>query len=208
VLVASIAVAVVGTLALLLALPGRSPGAPGAALSEAGDIADAGVPAAQPEAEPSSWPAPKAPPATSLRPAGRSGADLSSAGTPAAVPNSTAPAPRTAAGPRSVPLVDRTSGRPAVFGWLENRSAPDCPRRWTARVHVMVVGTDATQVLATWFDGEDVQTVSLRRRDRDWVGEFDRVPVGKQLWWRAGASFADGSTASTRQQPLGYSCAD
>ncbi len=200
VLAACIAVPVLGTLALLTAVPGDSPSASGAALAGTGTVTRAAVQAGGPAAQPSSWPVPRPAPATSLRPPDSPPAS-------AAPSTAAAPATRTGAGPRSAPLADRDSAGAAVSGWVENLTAPACPARWTARVHVMVVGTDAQQVVATWFDGEDVRTVSLRHRDRDWVGELSRIPAGKQLWWRAGAVAEDGTIAGTGQQSLGYDCA-
>ncbi len=192
-LAASIVVVVLGALGLLTVVPGDGTGASGAAATGSAAAAAAAAPAGRPFAEPSSWPAPNPAPATSLRPLDRPAAPARGTGTPGL------------GGPDSAPLADQAAGRELV-GWLENRTVPDCPRRWVARVHVTVVGVEAAQVVATWFDGSDIQTVSLRSHDRDWEGELAGLPVGKLLWWRAGATTTDGVTVTTAQQPLSYVC--
>jgi hypothetical protein len=192
VLAASIAAVVLGTLALLIAVPTALPGASGRASTDPAGLAAAAVP---PGAQPSSWPAPRPAAATALRPQYGPHA----AGTPAT------PQP-SATGSDPTAVTDHTSPAAAVLGWLENRTAPNCPRRWTARVHVRVSGIDPSQVVATWFTGDQVLTVPLRSHGGEWVGDLGGIPVGERLWWQAGATTADGAAASMQKQPLAYTC--
>jgi DNA-directed RNA polymerase specialized sigma24 family protein len=198
VLAASIAAAVLGTLALLAGVPSLGPGASGAAPAGVGDLAAAPAVAGPPLAGQSSWPAPNPAPAVSLQP------------TVPARPASTvaAPDPATSTGPRPAPPTHRTAAAaPVVLGWLENRTAPNCPPRWTARVHVVVDGVDPDRVLATWFDGDRIQTVVLRHHGLEWIGDLGGIPVGERLWWRAAVAAGSGEAAGTLTQPLAYTCA-
>jgi DNA-directed RNA polymerase specialized sigma24 family protein len=193
VLTVSIAAVVLGTLALLIAVPTVRRGGFGAAAT---GLTAGGMPG-RPAAEPSSWPAPRPAPATALRPPSA----------PAAVSTPAAPQPSAeVAGPDRTAATDRTSSGAVLLGWVENRSAPNCPRRWTARVHVQVDGIDPSEVVVTWFTGDQVQTVPLRRHDGEWIGDLGGIPAGEQLWWRARASTADGAFASLQPQPLAYTC--
>jgi hypothetical protein len=163
-----------------------------------GDPAAAPAAARPPLSEQSSWPAPSPAPAISLQPTVQPRPAISAATPdPAKVTelSPTAPTDRTAA------------AAPVVLGWLDNRTAPNCPRRWTARVHVLVDGVDPNRVVATWFDGDRIQTVLLRHHGLEWIGDLGGIPVGERLWWRAAATTATGDAASTLVQPLAYTCA-
>jgi hypothetical protein len=194
VLAGSIAVVVLGALGLLTIVPSDGTGASGAGLSTAAEAAAA--PVGRAAVEPSSWPAPDPTPATSLRPAN-----------PTVPPGSVRAGPIAPGGADSAPLADQAGTGRGLTGWLENRTAPECPRRWVAEVHVTVTGVQAAQVVATWFDGVDIQTISLRHRDQYWEGELAGLPVGMKLWWRAGATTADGVSVTTAEQPVSYTCA-
>ena len=214
VLAVSIAVVALGTLALLTTLPGGG-GTSQQALADRAALAS--HPLAQPTAKPSSWPAPRPASATSLRPASQPpGASLIGPGP--IRPGPIGPADPSGSALRSgaptsdgqptaeseTPLVGQ--GSPSVTGWVENRTAPNCPGRWAARVHVVVSGVEASQVEAIWFDGARERTVVLRQGDGDWVGELSAMPVGEQLWFQAGATVAGGTIVSTGHQPLAYDC--
>ena len=198
VLAASIVAAVLGTLALLAGVPSLGPGSSGAAPAGVGDLAAAPAVARPPLAEQSSWPAPTPAPAISLQPTVQ----------PRPASTAATPDPATATGPSPTALTDRPAAAgPVVLGWLDNRTAPNCPRRWTARVHVLVDGVDPNRVVATWFDGDRIQTVLLRHHGLEWIGDLGGIPVGERLWWRAAATTATGDAASTLVQPLAYTCA-
>jgi len=197
VLAASIVAAVLGTLARLAGVPSVGQGASGAAPAGVGDPAAA--PAARPPlSEQSSWPAPSPAPAMSLQPTVQ----------PRPASTAATPDPATVTEPSPTAPTDRTAvAAPVVLGWLDNRTAPNCPRRWTARVHVLVDGVDPNRVQATWFDGDRIQTVLLRHHGSEWIGDLGGIPVGERLWWRAAATTATGDAASTLVQPLAYTCA-
>jgi hypothetical protein len=213
VLAGSIAVVVLGTLALLIAVPGGG-GTSQPAL--AGRTAPATAhPVAQPAAKPSSWPATQPTPATSLRPTSQPPSPVSPmspspVGSDPISPSGSAlqPGVRT---PDEQPTSQSESslaefGSPSVTGWVENRTTPDCPDRWRARVHVVVSGVEASQVVATWFDGARVQNVVLRRGDGEWVGELGGISVGEHLWVQARAAVEGGTTITSGRQSLAYDC--
>jgi len=212
VLAVSIAVVALSTLALLTTLPGGG-GTSQQAL--AGRAGPASLAVAQPAAKPSSWPAPRPAPATSLRPAsqppGPPSASLIGVGSVGPTgPSGSALRPGTPASDgqptveSATPLAEQ--GSPSVTAWAENRTAPNCPGRWAARVQVVVSGVEASQVEAVWFDGARERTAALRQSGGDWVGELGGLSVGEQLWFQATATVAGGTTVSTGHQSLAYDC--